>query len=55
MGKGLSHQHDDAPLHLGKVEKADLSVLIRQREHHLRRRVMQRLPLLHPPVQGAFH
>lgn len=33
---------------------ADLAGLIGQREHHRRRRAMQRLPMLHPPLQGAF-
>ena len=28
--------------------------MIRQREHHLRRRAIQRLPMLHPPLQGLF-
>lgn len=50
----LSPQGDDDTLDLGEVTEADLSGLIRQREHHLRRRAMQRFPVLHPSLQGAF-
>ena len=38
----------------GEIAEADLAELIRQQEHQLRRRAMQRLPMLHPPLQGAF-
>jgi hypothetical protein len=55
MGEGLTTQGDRNPFHPGEIAEADLAGLIRQGEHHLRRRAMQRLPLLHPPLQGAFH
>ena len=51
----FSPQGDLHPLDLGEITEADLTGLVRQREHHLRRRAMERLPLLHPPLQGAFH
>ena len=51
MGEGLTTQGDRNPFHPGEIAEADLTGLIRQREHHLRRRAMQRLPMLHPPLQ----
>ena len=55
VGKGLTTEGDRHPFHLGEITEADLTGLVGQREHHLRRRAMQCLPLLHPPLQGAFH
>ena len=52
--KRFAPQGDLHPLDLGEVTEADLAGLIRQREHHLRRRAMEGLPVLHPPLQGAF-
>ena len=54
MGEGLTTQGDRHTFHPGEIAEADLAGLIRQREHHLRRRAMQRLPMLHPPLQGSF-
>jgi len=54
MREVLTTQGDRNPFHPGEIAEADLAGLIRQREHHLRRRAMQRLPMLHPPLQGAF-
>jgi hypothetical protein len=51
----FSPQGDLHQLDLGEITEADLAGLIGQRVHHLRRRAMQRLPLLHPPLQRAFH
>ena len=51
--KRFSPQGDLHPLDLGEIAEADLAGLIRQREHHLRHRAMQRLPMLHPPLQSA--
>ena len=48
-------QGDHHPFHPGEITEADLTGLIGQREHHLGRWAMQRLPVLHPPLQGAFH
>ena len=50
----LAPQGDLHPLDLGEVAEADLAGLVGQREHHLRRRAMEGLPVLHPPLQGAF-
>jgi hypothetical protein len=55
MGKRFAAQGDRHPFHPGEIAEADLTGLIRQREHHLRRRAMEGLPVLHPPLQGAFH
>ena len=54
IGKGLSPQGDNDPLDLGEIAEADLAGLIRQREHHLRCRAMEGLPVLHSPLQSAF-
>jgi len=54
VGKRFSPQGDDDPFDLGEVAEADVAGLIRQREHHLRRRAMQRLPVLQTPLQGAL-
>ncbi len=48
-------QCDLHPLDCGEITEADLAGLIRQREHRLRHRAMQCLPLLHLPLQRAFH
>jgi hypothetical protein len=54
MGEGLTTQGDRHPFHPGEVTEADLAGLIRQRDHHLRHRAMEGLPMLHPPKQGAL-
>ena len=51
MRKRISPQGDLQPLDLGEIAEADLTGLIRQREHHPRRRAMESLRVLHPSLQ----
>ena len=55
VGKRHTPQRDLHPLDLGDIAEADLSLLIRQSEHHLRLRAMQCIPVPHPPLEGVFH
>ncbi len=54
IGEGLTTQGFRNPFHPGEIAEAVLSRLIRQREQHPRRRAMQRTPMLHQSLQGAF-
>jgi len=54
MRERFAAQGDLHLFDLGEVAETDFAGLIRQREHHLRRRAMESLPVLHPPLQGAF-
>ncbi len=53
--EGFSPQGDLHPLDLGEITEADLAGLVSKGKHHLRRRGMQGLPVLHTPLQRAFH
>ena len=54
MGKDCSANRDLDVLELGEVAEGDLSGLIAEREDHLRRRTVQRLPLPYPALDGAM-
>ncbi len=47
-------QGDLHPLELGEITEAVLTALVRQGKHHLGRRPLDHLPVLHAPLQGTF-
>ena len=55
MVKRFTAEGDRHPFQPGEIAEGELTGLIGLREHHLRRRAMQRLLVLHPPLEGAFH